>query len=935
MADNQKADVEGSSEGEGRGSHEPGLGVRGAISPEEVEFPGSSRGGVGCGVGDGVVSKPLPLPPSAAHSPGEMSYLQAAAPESYADRFEGDRKGEGDSGERAESREEGEGGSTGRATDTPGTKGILDTGVGLQPGEISVSIGRTGSLSSPETEELRPIKLQPEDIGGFKMDDTQSPTATGLGTGGDEIIEALNVLDQNGGEDVAAGEESRVEEPTGTEDVSKPSCGVRRAPKADEESIRSPTRTPDQEENTRGGDSGPLSRQLPKTEETSPGAVVREPGSADFRSLGIKHNGGTTKGHGTAINGKNQEKQIAKRVSFAPEPSESNSREKSPTNPETKELEKVADATGEFGYNVGTFKGHDGAMDEKQRCRPAEAKSQPARGPGGGAGAEELQRATSVSGEFGSKVGTVKGHDGTTGRKESDPAQQPRLSPETQELERIADVVGEFGYNIGATKTHYGAIDNRCPDSAPVNPIPESQPPDVGAEGTPESQELGNMVIDSGEIGYNVGDQPSSHPGRRETSGEDLQGQRTAGGLGASAGVSKGQRSNGTSTVSPAAQSQNTNGTAESRKFGSTTIEREVGSHNSAGFPSSHLDRHNAHREHSSGRSQGGEGIAPEAEELGRITMDGGEFGYNVGGLPSSHPGRHRWHSRGRLQDQAGRGTSGSHELSQIKFGNRESGYNIGGFEQRRFGNESETPTASESRHRNKQPTKGGPGHISDMRDSGYYGHSDGEDSHFAQIKESQQEAPFTQCTPGRSATSDIPRSYLHSFISQSPSGLTPLPQSGHATEVIEPENAVTPPCHQSQTITIHELRTILADSKSDLISSITTEFRLQTTKSDPDLIRTQLPNITEMGTDEHRLDRDIEVEFVETEAYPHIQEERGSEKGVGGIAVWGVIRAVLVIVLGLVVLWGSSHFGVGFKEGANWLDRFAEWLFKEGKGSS
>lgn len=29
------------------------------------------------------------------------------------------------------------------------------------------------------------------------------------------------------------------------------------------------------------------------------------------------------------------------------------------------------------------------------------------------------------------------------------------------------------------------------------------------------------------------------------------------------------------------------------------------------------------------------------------------------------------------------------------------------------------------------------------------------------------------------------------------------------------------------------------------------------------------------------------------------------------------------------------GHFAAGFREGANWLDKFAEWLFKEGKGSS
>ena len=74
-------------------------------------------------------------------------------------------------------------------------------------------------------------------------------------------------------------------------------------------------------------------------------------------------------------------------------------------------------------------------------------------------------------------------------------------------------------------------------------------------------------------------------------------------------------------------------------------------------------------------------------------------------------------------------------------------------------------------------------------------------------------------------------------------------------------------------------------------------------------------------------------MEFVEARAYPHLQGVRGSGKGVGGMVAWGVIGAVLVIVLGLVV--SPGHFAAGFREGANWLDKFAEWLFKEGKGSS
>lgn len=908
MADNQKANIKGSNEGEERGSYESDFGERNSTGSEEVELPGPSHEGVGCEVGDEGVSKPQ-SPPSVAQPPGEMSYAQAAAPEACTDRSKRDAKGEGDSGDRAEAMEKGEKGPGGRVKDTPYTKGTLGTTVGLQPGELSVNVGRTGSPSSPETKELRPIKLQPEDIGRFGMDDMQSPTTKGISTGGGEIIEALKVLGRSGGEDVAAKGESRAEEPTGSEDVSKSSGGIRGAPKADEEGIKSSTRASDQEKS------------------------------------------GITKGHGSAINGKKHEKLLAKRVSFAPEPSESNSGEKSTTSPETKELEKVADAPGEFVYNIGTFKGHDEAIDGKQHGQLAGEKSQPAQKPGESTRTEELREIASASSKFGLNAGTAKGYDRTTDEKrhnqpaeeESDPAQQPRQNPETEELGGIADVVGEFGYNIGAIEGRYRGIDNRYHDKpesngtrAPAGQTSESRLPDVGVERTPESQELGNMIMDSRDFGYNVGDQPSSRSGRHETRGADTRGQTTVAGLRASAEVSEGRKPNDTSTPPPAAQSQSPNGTAESEKFGSTTIERGAGDHNSGRYPSSHLDRHNAHRQNSSGRSQGGEGIAPGAGGLGRITMDSGEFGYNVGGLPSSHPDKHRRHSHQRLQDQAGQETSGSRELGQIKFINGEFGYNVGGLERRR-GKENETPTVSESRHRNKEPTKGGLGHTSNMRDSGYYGHSDGEDSHFTQTKESQQESPFTKCAPGHSATSDIPRSYLHSFISNSPSGPTPPLQLGHVTEVIELENPATPPCHPSQTITIHELRTVLADFKSDLITSITTEFRLQKTELDLGLIRKPLPKTPQVETEEHRPNRDVEVEFVQAEGYPCPEEVKGVEEGMGGMEVWGIIGIAVVIGLGFVMLGGSGNFAIrlGFREGVDWLDKFAGWLFKEGKKGS
>ena len=49
---------------------------------------------------------------------------------------------------------------------------------------------------------------------------------------------------KTGGEDIAAREEGGVEEPTETEDVSKPSWGVREAPKAGEEGMKSLTGAP-------------------------------------------------------------------------------------------------------------------------------------------------------------------------------------------------------------------------------------------------------------------------------------------------------------------------------------------------------------------------------------------------------------------------------------------------------------------------------------------------------------------------------------------------------------------------------------------------------------------------------------------------------------------------------------------------------------------
>ncbi|RPA92230.1 hypothetical protein L873DRAFT_1838467 [Choiromyces venosus 120613-1] len=847
MANKQKENTKDPNEEEGRGEHESNIGE--GMDDEEFSMP--------------------PPPPSNVQPPGEMSYAKVAAADSYPDQFERDEKGENDNGDKTESGKEGEKSSGDGATEPPDTKEILNATSELQPGDISVNIGGTGSPPSPETKELKPVKLRPDEIGDVGMEHKDS-TIRGMSAEGDEIMEALKVSDRKGGKDEAVKEESSPGEPTRTEPVPKRNGEVKKAPKVDEEEDIKPSVQDLSEEQLGSGDSGPSPRQPLEIKESSPGAMAGEHNTVDREPGDIGSNVGTIKGHDEAVNGKKPDKPSVKRVSFAPEPSESNLQDKSTISPETKELEKIADVAGEFGYNIGEIKGHDRAIDEKQHSQPTETKSDPRQESGISPETEELGKIADIPGEFGYNVGTIKGHDRAIDEKrqgkpiqtELHLTQQQSPNPETEELKKIADVIGEFGYNVGTIKGHDRAIDNKHHDKptsneaqAPASATSMSRFTDVGAERTPESRELGNMTLGSGEFGYNVGDLPSSHPGRHKTHGADngRQGTIPVPGSGVNAGIKEGQKTNDINTTAPAMQSQNEKpaGTAESQELGNITIERGEFGYNVGGLQSSHPDRPKTHRQHPSRQFQGEGGTAPESEELGRITIESGEFGYNVGGLPSSHPDRHRRHSHGRLQDKAGQETPETRELSQIQLGKGEFGYNIGNLEHHRRGEEKENPIASEIRHRNEQPTNGSPGHISHMRDSGYYGPSDEEDSHFTQNKESQKQPPFTHRTPSGAATNDTLQSYLHSFISQSSS------------------RPISPP--------------------------------------------------------------------PSADVYPHAEEGGSRGKGTRRMMAWGVIGVGVITALGLAALWGSNHpaMGLGFREGVDWSDKFAEWLFKEGKKGS
>ncbi|CAZ80001.1 unnamed protein product [Tuber melanosporum] len=708
-------------------------------------------------------SKP-PLPSSTVQPPREISHPWVAVPEPYRDRFGRDGDGDGSegggSGDRARSKEMGEKGPAGRATDTTGTKGILGAAAGLWSGDIGVNVGGMGSPLIPEAKERTTVELQPEEIGGV-----------GIGTSAerDGAIRDSGVSDKNGREAEAVEAEGGVEGPTETGEILEYSGGVKGAPKADEGEAKLSARVLDREHNTRGRYSALSPRHLPEIKETSPSDMAREASSTDLKSIDIGHNGGATEGHDRAINSKQHDKPPAKRVSFAPEPSESSSREGS-TGPQDKELEKIPDVSAEPGYNLERSKGHDIPTDDKRHGQPTGIKFQLAQKSGENSGTKELWKVSDNLGESGS----IKDQDRTIHEKQNQPVgkspsptQKSRLNPETEELEKIADVVGEFGYNIGITEGHDRAIDNRNHDKpasnnahAPGGLASENQLPYVGVESTSKPPELGNITIESGEFRYNVGGQSSFDPGRHKTHGADARG------LGAGAETSECQRSDDTSGKTPAA-----NGTAESRELGNFTIETGDFGYNVGGLPSSHPDRHRTHRRRPSRPFQGGDGTRPEVEELGRITMKSGEFRY-----PSSHPDRHRRYSHGDLQDQADQKTSKSRWLDQTKPRNSEFGSSIGGLEHRQRGKEEENPTASGSMHRNEQPANRDPSRTSSIRDSVRHGHPDKGDNCFTHTKETQQQPLLSVCSPGGTTTA----------------------------EVIAPENPSTPPGQQSQTITTH-----------------------------------------------------------------------------------------------------------------------------------
>ncbi|CUS12736.1 unnamed protein product, partial [Tuber aestivum] len=697
---------------------------------------------------------PSPPPPTV-HPLGEMIYPQVTAPESCTSRSSRDRKGEGNSGGSTWPEGRGEKGPDGGATDTPDKKGVPGATGEFQPEDIGADIDRTRNPLSSETKEHRAVRLQLEEIGGVGMEEKESPAKRGTSAQGDEISEALEVSDQKGRKGKAVEAETGAGEQVGVEEVLDLSGGVMGAPKAGEEDIKSSARVSSQAENTGGGDFGPSPHQLPETKETSPDVMACEPRSSSLKSADIRRNSGTVKGHDRDIDSKKHDKPQPKRVSFAPEPSESSAPEISATTAETEELEEIADVPGEFGNNIGTFGGHDREIGGKQDGEPAEPRLQPAQTPGKSSMIEELWKIVDIP-------------------------QRPGPNPETEELEGIADVVGEFGYNIGTIRGHDRAIDNRCRDKPrqsnahpPAVLTSEGHLPDMEAQRTPESHGLGNVAVEGGELGYNEG-QLSFGPGRRETHGADIRGQRAVTGSGESAGISGGQRSSNNGTATRASPSQNTNRTAESQELSSITIESGEFGYNIGGLPSSHPDGHKVRRRHSSGQTQGREGVAPEAEELGRITIESGEFGYNVGGLPSSHPGRHRRHTHEGLRDRPGREASGSRSLGQIEPGNGGLGHGIGYLEHCQRGGEKETPTAPGSRHRNKQPAS------------------------------------------GSTAANDTPQSYYHNFISKSSGRSISPPRPAHAAEAIEPGNTTTRSGHRSQTATSHGPHTIPANPNKE-----------------------------------------------------------------------------------------------------------------------
>ena len=446
--------------------------------------------------------------------------------------------------------------------------------------------------------------------------------------------------------------------------------------------------------------------------------------------------------------------------------------------------------------------------------------------------------------------------------KSHKPSQDQDKSPETTELGDFTAGGGDFGYNVGTLPSSHKSRHAEIALHATQREAPE----------TPESRELNNITLESGEFGYNVGNLPSSHPDRHKVHRRRPE----DGGAGR---------------------------TAESEELGSITMGKGEFGFNVGKGENDGEKENPSHSEQTAGTDEQtvGANETQETEELANIAIGEDDFGYNVGkgksdGEENPNAADARLHS-----DQIAYSgeTKETEELANITMGEGEFGYNIGEGES---GKGKENSMTSEAQNYNEQVAGTG-----NMRGSGYYGHVNGQ-------------SPKTGSTTRTDNTANgTLQDYLHSLLSLGAKPLSP-PTSTHASEVLELTEHL--PDQQSQTVTITELRTVLADFKSDLLTSITAESRLQKVESDIDFIRKQLSSGGNITTPTHNAANGIKGA------------PRGPPEGDvrERILTWGFIIMAVITAISLAVLWGVTTNHITTREGVSFGDRIVEWLLMQGR---
>lgn len=191
--------------------------------------------------------------------------------------------------------------------------------------------------------------------------------------------------------------------------------------------------------------------------------------------------------------------------------------------PETEELAHDQLQPGDIGVNIGK----DGYVSpgSKRKGKASEVK-----GKGAQASPEtsELQPVSLEKGEFGYNPGKGDDRDRQKSGKHLETKKRtPETSSaegtsETAELRQLSLGKGEFGYNPGKTEElgedsgenpEASQVRRRLSQSVPHHGIPKnsaSQKQTPGNETSPETEELQQVSMNRGEMGYNIGNEPPS-----------------------------------------------------------------------------------------------------------------------------------------------------------------------------------------------------------------------------------------------------------------------------------------------------------------------------------------------------------------------------------------------------------------------------------------